>query len=180
MQSASKRRTFHQGLNEGFLIKQRSVCMGTMTAEWDVAGYPRILHFLVLIFKFRFFLCLSLTKSHAHCLYDVCKQTLAHINRLSLKTELLRCLTMSLLLASVNRMKSHCPHTLSNSPSLFDAHGPLCVQTYRDRPLFRTHSKLFWTGTWKLVRGPKQTFMVYTPVFSLILIDPGGPLSCRV
>ncbi len=123
---------------------------------------PRRLRFLVLIFNFTFFLCLSLTKSHAYCLYDICKQTLTH--RHPLRTELLRCLTICW--HQWTEWSQTVPHTLSNSPSLFDAHGPLGVQTDRDRPLFRTHSKLFWTGTWKLVRGPKQTLTsVSTPVF---------------
>lgn len=95
------------------------------------------LRFFFFLNSLHFFLALSYKDIYCPC--DVCKQTLTL--RHSVRTELSRCLTMSLLLASVNRMKSNCPptHTLSNAPSLFDAHGPLGVQTDRDRALFRTH-----------------------------------------
>lgn len=106
MQSASKRGTIHQGLNEGFLIKQRSVWMGTMTEEWDVAGCWEN-YTLLFISKFTPFFSLSVSYKFTHIL-PISHMETNTTHRHSVRTELLRCLTMSLLLASANRMKSNC------------------------------------------------------------------------
>lgn len=52
---------------------------------------------------------MALSYKDIYCPCDVCKQTLTL--RHSVRTELSHCLTMSLLLASVNRMKSNWPPT---------------------------------------------------------------------